>query len=81
MKYGKALVALCFIFALCACTGPSVRYKNNVIYDMQNHNFEAAKARIQDAKKSYGKRDSSLYYLDLSTQHDSVNYSTNTLQI
>ena len=79
MKYGKALVALCFVFTLCACTGPSVRYKNSVIYDMQNHNFEAAKARIQDAKKSYGKRDISLYYLDLSTQQDSVNYSTNTL--
>ena len=80
MKYGKALVAICAVFTLCACTGPSVRYKHKVIGDMQNHNFEAAKARIQDAKKSYGKRDSSLYYLDLSAQQDSLNYSTDTLQ-
>lgn len=79
MKYGKALLALCFVFTLCACTGPSVRYKNKVIADMQAHNFEAAKATIQDAKKNYGKRDITLYYLDLSTQQDSVNYSTNTL--
>lgn len=79
MKYGKALLALCFVFTLCACTGPSVRYKSKVITDMQAHNFEAAQARIQDAKKTYGKRDISLYYLDLSAQQDSVNYSTNTL--
>jgi len=79
MRYGKALAAVCIVFTLCACTGPSVRYKNKVIYDMQSHNFEAAQARIQGARKSYGKRDSSLYYLDLSTQQDSVNYSTDTL--
>ena len=79
MKYWKALVAICAILTLCACTGPSVRYKHKVIYDMQNHNFEASQARIQSARKTYGKRDSSLYYLDLSTQQDSVNYSTNTL--
>lgn len=79
MKYGKALAAVCAILTLCACTGPSVRYKNKVIYDMQSHNFEASQARIQSAQKTYGKRDSSLYYLDLSTQQDSVNYSTNTL--
>ena len=80
MRYGRALAAICVILTLCACTGPSVRYKNKVIGDMQNHNFEASQARIQDARKSYGRRDSSLYYLDLSTQQDSINYSTSTLK-
>ncbi|MBO7605068.1 MAG: hypothetical protein J6S61_01195 [Elusimicrobiaceae bacterium] len=65
---------------LCACTGPSVRYKNKVIGDMQNHNFEAAQARIQNSKKTYGKRDASLFYLDLGTQQDSTHYSTTTLE-
>jgi len=75
----KALYAVACIILLCACTGPSVRYKSKVIWDMQNHNFEAAKARIENNKKSYGKRDASLYYLDLSTQQDSTHYSTTTL--
>lgn len=79
MKCGKALAVTIIVFTLCACAGPSARYKDNVIGDMKSHNFEASQARIQDAKKTYGKRDSSLYYLDLSTQQDSVTYSTNTL--
>ena len=79
MKNMKALYAVACIILLCACTGPSVRYKSKVIWDMQNHNFEAAKARIENNKKSYGKRDASLYYLDLSTQQDSTHYSTTTL--
>ena len=77
----KALLAICCIVLLCACTGPSIRYKTKVMEDVKNHNFEAAKARIQNNKKSYGRRDASLYYLDLATQQDSVNYSTNTLEI
>lgn len=81
MKYGRALAALCFICLLCACTGPSVRYKHKVIGDMQSHNFEAAQARIKNAQKTYGRRDASLYYLDLSAQQDSINYSTNTLTL
>lgn len=81
MKFGRALAAIWVTSLLCACTGPSVRYKNKVISDMQNHNFEAAQARIKDAKKTYGKRDASLYYLDLSAQQDSINYSTNTLTL
>ena len=75
----KALSAICCIVLLCACTGPSIRYKTKVIGDMQNHNFEASKARITNNKKSYGNRDASLFYLDLGTQQDSTNYSTNTL--
>ncbi|MCR5505105.1 MAG: hypothetical protein K6E94_06130 [Elusimicrobiaceae bacterium] len=81
MKFGKVLASIWVIFLLCACTGPSVRYKQKVIGDMQNHNFEASQARIKDAKKTYGRRDASLYYLDLSTQQDSINYSTNTLTL
>ena len=77
----KALAAICCIVLLCACTGPSVRYKAKVIGDMQNHNFEAAQARIKNNKKTYGKRDTSLYFLDLSTQQDSTHYSTNTLEV
>ena len=75
----KALAAISIVL-LCACTGPSVRYKSKVIGDMQNHNFEASQARIQNSKKTYGNRDASLYYLDLSTQQDSTNYSTTTLE-
>jgi len=75
----KALAAISIVL-LCACTGPSVRYKGKVIGDMQNHNFEAAQARIQNNKKTYGRRDASLLYLDLSTQQDSTNYSTTTLE-
>ena len=67
----KALSAICCIVLLCACTGPSIRYKTKVIGDMQNHNFEASKARITNNKKSYGNRDASLFYLDLGTQQDS----------
>ena len=80
MKCMKALPAICCIVLLCACTGPSIRYKNKVIGDMQNHNFEAAQARIQNSKKTYGNRDASLFYLDLGTQQDSLHYSTSTLQ-
>ena len=80
MRSLKALAAICCITMLCACTGPSVRYKNKVIGDMQNHNFEAAQARIQNSKKTYGKRDASLFYLDLGTQQDSTHYSTTTLE-
>ena len=76
----KALSAIACIVLLCACTGPSLRYKTKVIGDMQTHNFEASQARIQNNKKSYGKRDASLFYLDLSTQQDSLHYSTNTLE-
>ncbi len=79
MKSLKALAAIACIVLLCACTGPSIRYKNKVIGDMQNHNFEAAQARIQNSKKTYGRRDASLFYLDLGTQQDSLHYSTNTL--
>lgn len=79
MRSMKALSAVCCIVLLCACTGPSIRYKTKVIGDMQNHNFEAAQARIKNNKKSYGKRDESLFYLDLSTQQDSLHYSSNTL--
>ena len=79
MKIMKALAAISIVL-LCACTGPSVRYKGKVIGDMQNHNFEAAQARIQNNKKTYGRRDASLLYLDLSTQQDSTNYSTTTLE-
>lgn len=79
MRSMKALSAVCCIVLLCACTGPSIRYKTKVIGDMQNHNFEASKARITNNKKSYGKRDASLFYLDLGTQQDSTHYSTNTL--
>ena len=75
----KALPAIACIVLLCACSGPSIRYKTKVIGDMQNHNFEASKARIQNSKKTYGKRDASLYFLDLSAQQDSVAYSTDTL--
>ena len=79
MKVMKALAAISIVL-LCACTGPSVRYKAKVIGDMQNHNFEAAQARIQNNKKTYGRRDASLLYLDLSTQQDSTNYSSTTLE-
>lgn len=79
MKIMKALAAISIVL-LCACTGPSVRYKSKVIGDMQNHNFEAAQARIQNNKKTYGRRDASLLYLDLSTQQDSTNYSSTTLE-
>ena len=79
MRSMKALSAICCIVLLCACTGPSIRYKTKVIGDMQNHNFEASKARITNNKKSYGNRDASLFYLDLGTQQDSTNYSTSTL--
>ncbi len=79
MKSTKALLAICCIVLLCACTGPSIRYKTKVIDDIKYHNFEASKARIQNNKKHYGKRDASLYYLDLATQQDSVAYSTDTL--
>ncbi len=81
MRSMKALPAICCIVLLCACTGPSIRYKTKVIGDMQNHNFEAAQARIKNNKKTYGKRDTSLYYLDLSTQQDSTHYSTDTLSV
>lgn len=81
MRTGKALQAICIVILLCACSGPSVRYKNKVIDDMKVHNFEASQARIKNSKKSYGRRDASLYYLDLSTQQDSVTYSTNTLSL
>ena len=80
MKSTKALVATCCIVLLCACTGPSIRYKTKVIGDMQNHNFEASQARIRNSKKTYGRRDASLYYLDLGTQQDSLHYSTSTLE-
>ncbi len=79
MKSTKALLAICCIVLLCACTGPSIRYKSKVIEDIKNHNFEAAQARIKNNKKSYGRRDATLYYLDLAAQQDSTNYSTNTL--
>ncbi|MBO4707297.1 MAG: hypothetical protein J5594_01900 [Elusimicrobiaceae bacterium] len=81
MRSMKALSAVCCIVLLCACTGPSIRYKTKVIGDMQNHNFEASQARVKNNQKNYGKRDTSLYYLDLSTQQDSTNYSANTLEI
>lgn len=80
MRSMKALFAICCIVLLCACTGPSIRYKTKVIGDMQNHNFEVSQARIKNNKKTYGKRDASLYYLDLSTQQDSIHYSTSTLE-
>ena len=80
MNNMKALSAIACIVLLCACTGPSLRYKTKVIGDMQTHNFEASQARIQNNKKSYGKRDESLFYLDLSTQQDSLHYSSNTLE-
>lgn len=76
----KALPAIACIVLLCACTGPSIRYKTKVVEDIQNHNFEASQARIQNNKKTYGRRDASLYYLDLGTQQDSIHYSTNTLE-
>jgi len=76
----KALAAIACFVLLCACTGPSIRYKTKVIGDMQNHNFEASQARIQNSKKSYGRRDASLFFLDLGTQQDSLHYSTTTLE-
>ena len=79
MKTLKALSAICCIVLLCACTGPSLRYKTKVIGDMQAHNFDASQARIKNNKKNYGKRDESLFYLDLGTQQDSLLYSTSTL--
>ena len=79
MKSMKALSAVCCIVLLCACTGPSIRYKSKVIGDMQSHNFEASQARIKNSRKTYGRRDASLYYLDLATQQDSIHYSTSTL--
>ena len=79
MKSMKALFAIACFVLLCACSGPSIRYKNQVIGYMQDHNFEASKARIENNKKIYGRRDTSLYYLDLGTQQDSLHYSTNTL--
>lgn len=81
MRSMKALYAICCIVMLCACTGPSVRYKTQIIGDMQNHNFDAAQARIKNNKKIYGKRDASLYYLDLGVQQDSTHYSTDTLSV
>ena len=79
MKTVKALALTSVVVLICACAGPSVRYKTKVIGDMQSRNFEAAQARIKNNKKGYGRRDASLYFLDLSTQQDYLNYSTSTL--
>lgn len=51
---------------LCACAGPSLRYKKDISNLMANQKFENAAARIEKNKKSqYGEKNAVLYQLDL----------------
>lgn len=51
---------------LCACAGPSLRYKKDISNLMANQKFENAAARIEKSKKSqYSEKNAVLYQLDL----------------
>ena len=55
---------------LCACAGPSLQYKKDVLNLMANQKFENASAKIQNnSKKQYGQKNAVLYNLDLALAH------------
>lgn len=65
---------------LSACAGPSVRYKKNVLSQMDSGDFVKAAETVQANKeKAYGAKNAVLYYLDLSTQQNSAYYSTDSI--
>ena len=56
-------LALCTI--LCACAGPSLRYKNEIDRLFERGKFEVAADRIEaNRSKMYGERDEMLFHLD-----------------
>lgn len=63
---------LCFViafcFSLCACGGPSLRYKKEVFDLLDKSDYQKLESKITEAqKKYYGGRNELLFYLDVSS--------------
>ena len=65
---------------LCACAGPSLRYKKDISNLMANQKFENATARIEKNKKSqYGEKNAVLYQLDLALSQQAAYDTENSI--
>lgn len=65
------IIFICSI--LCACAGPSLRYKKDVAHLMDKGDFAAATAKIQQGRsKIYGDKNELLYLLDLSSMQSAA---------
>lgn len=68
MIKARLAIIITALSVLCACAGPSVRYKKDISSMMDNGNYEGVEVKIKEGKnKHYGEHNALLYYLDLST--------------
>ncbi len=69
-RFTLIIIALCL---LSACTGPSLRYKKNILESMNEGSFDKTASIVEKNKsKQYGNKNAVLYYLDLSTAQSSA---------
>lgn len=66
---------------LCACAGPSLKYKKDITALMANQKFENASAKIEkNKKKQYGAKNAVLYNLDLALSQQASYDIQNSLE-